>query len=235
VNVVPSWLSCPDVRLSHEKDFYIKSNGLRIHAVLNSKGPVTGKPGAVMVHGFRSDADELGRLGVTLAAFGWTALRLDLRGCGLSEGHPDDINGYVHDTRAAVSHLLGLGTNPSRIFLVGQSLGAAVAITAGAVDPRVSGVVALHPSCIYNLGAYNPPIGHTDVRRPMESVAMISPRPLLIIAGERDSVLPCSGARDLYHAALEPKRMLEIKDGTHAMEDSEAYVLGWLLAGAPHV
>jgi uncharacterized protein len=235
VQVIPSWLSETGPNTLREKDLFLNSGGLRIHAVLNSKGPIASRPAVVLIHGLRSDCDELEHLATAIARFGWTALRLDLRGNGLSEGHYDDINGYVHDTHTGVDYLLSKGIDPNHIFLVGQSFGSAVAITAGAFDKRVSGVVALHPSCTHDLGAYNPPRGHTDVRRPLNSVALISPRPLLIIAGESDMVLPCSKAEELYDAALEPKRMLEIKDGTHAMEDTEAYALGWLLAGAPHV
>jgi pimeloyl-ACP methyl ester carboxylesterase len=232
VQVAPSWLS---VGQSPDKSVFVRADGLRVHAVANARGSIAGKPGAVLIHGFHSDSGELGRLAAALADHGWAALRLDLRGCGISEGHRDDINGSVHDVQAGVDHLLKSGAEPDHVFLVGHSLGGAVAISAGVADPRVAGVVALHPSATYDLGALDPPDDHPDVCRPIDSIASLSPRPVLIIAGEQDRVLPCSSAEDLYRAALEPKRMLEVKDGTHAIEDTEAYALGWLLAGAPHV
>lgn len=234
VGIINSWLSAPEMSVSSERDIYLKSDDLKIHAVINCKGSIAGKPGAILIHGFHSDADELGGLARALALYGWAALRLDLRGNGFSDGHPDDINGFPRDVMRAVDYLHERGAGLTRLFAVGQSLGASVAITSTAADFRISGVVALHPSSKYELGSYDPPIGHADVRKPLTSVALISPRPLLIIAGERDWVLPCSSALELYNAASEPKRMLEVLDGTHAMEDTEAYALGWLLAGAPH-
>lgn len=232
MQVAPSWLS---VGQAAGRSIFVRADGLRIHAVTNARGSIAGKPGAVLIHGFHSDCGELCRLAIALAAHGWAALRLDLRGCGISEGHRDDINGSVHDVQAGIDHLLERGASPRHIFLVGHSLGGAVAIAAGVADPRVAGVVALHPSATYDLGALEPPDDHPDVRRPIDSIARLSPRPVLIIAGEQDPVLPCSSAEELYRAALEPKRMLEVKDGTHAIEDTEAYALGWLLAGAPHI
>ena len=236
MNLVKSWLDTTDAAVSIGKSVTLTSDGFRIQAAVHCRRQVARRPGAVLILGFlRSDGRELQRLASFLACYGWAALRLDLRGNGLSQGHPDDINGYVDDALAGLRFLLDQAADPCRIFLVGQSLGAAVAITAGAADPRVSGVVALHPGCGHDLGAFDPPHGHADVRRPLESVALLSPRPLLIIAGERDPVLPCSMARVLYEAAGDPKRMLEIKDGAHAVEDTDTYALGWLLAGAPRV
>jgi fermentation-respiration switch protein FrsA (DUF1100 family) len=51
--------------------------------------------------------------------------------------------------------------------------------------------------------------------RPIDAVAALSPRPLLIIHGEADTVIPVSHARLLYEAAGEPKRL-------------------WLFPGAEH-
>ena len=211
----------------------LRSDGLDIHAVLNCRGKVTGRPAAVLLHGFHSCCQEFAGLAVHLAEHEFAVLRMDLRGNGLSDGNSDDINGYVGDASAGLEYLVSAGVDKARIYLVGQSLGAAVAITCGVVDSRAAGVVAMHPSSVYDLGAYNAASGHPDVRKPSECVGKLSPRPLLIIAGEKDHVLPCSSAEDLYAAARQPKRMIRVKDGRHELEDAEAYALGWLLAGAP--
>jgi fermentation-respiration switch protein FrsA (DUF1100 family) len=50
---------------------------------------------------------------------------------------------------------------------------------------------------------------------PINSIADISPTPVLIIAGDGDRLIPADNGRKLYAAAREPKRLWIIPDAEH--------------------
>jgi fermentation-respiration switch protein FrsA (DUF1100 family) len=51
--------------------------------------------------------------------------------------------------------------------------------------------------------------------RPIEAVAAISPRPLLLIHGAADSLIPVSHAHELFAAAREPKQCWIVEGAEH--------------------
>lgn len=212
------------------QDLHFTNEGLRLHAYLYCAGGPADKPSVLLLHGYTPDTLELSALGKKLAEFGWAAVVLEARGRGMSEGDCDDVNGYVRDAVTALKYMRILGVDRSRMFVVGQSLGSGVAILCGALDREVAGVVALHAFDEFGPDALGGPMGDPDARRPVDVVKSISPRPLLIIAGDRDTIIPYESAVRLYEAAGDPKRMLTVRGGTHAIEDTETYTLGWLLS-----
>jgi alpha-beta hydrolase superfamily lysophospholipase len=76
---------------------------------------------------------------------GYVAFRFDFRGCGQSEGERGRIICLeeVEDARNALSFLAGRPeVVPTRIALMGESFGAAVAVYAGGVDDRVAAALS---------------------------------------------------------------------------------------------
>ena len=66
----------------------------------------------------------------------------------------------------------------------------------------------------------------TEVR-PIDEIAAISPRPVLLIHGESDSLIPVENSHQLYRAALEPKELYLIPNVGHqnfVRAVGEAYV-----------
>ena len=112
---------------------------------------------------------------------GVTSLQLDYR-------HPGRLDACVLDVVLGVGYLGTRGA--TRIVLVGHSFGGAVVITAGAASEAVVAVAALSSQTYGAAGA----------------VGALSPKPLLLIHGEADEVLPAACSRDLYAHAGEPKR-----------------------------
>jgi pimeloyl-ACP methyl ester carboxylesterase len=104
-----------------------------------------GGPVVVLVHGFAADTNlNYVRPGIldALVDAGARAVAIDLRGHGLS-AKPHDPEAYAdralaRDVAALLDHL-GIAA----AALVGYSMGARVALHLGAVDPRVTRVVAL--------------------------------------------------------------------------------------------
>lgn len=52
---------------------------------------------------------------------------------------------------------------------------------------------------------------------PVASAALISPRPLLVIGGERDSLMPPEDVKLVFDAAREPKQLWMVPEASHTM------------------
>ena len=54
-----------------------------------------------------------------------------------------------------------------------------------------------------------------DLVRPIDDISKISPRPVFIIQGMSDGMVPLDSAQRLYDAAGEPRQLWEEKDVPH--------------------
>lgn len=150
------------------------------------------------------------RLAARLAEAGVAAsLRLHYR-------RPNDLPACVLDTLVGVA-FLAQAREVKRVVLAGHSFGGAVVISAGAVSENVIGVAALS-SQTYG----------TDV------VKDLSPRPLLLLHGAADEILPDACSRDLYRRAREPKQITLYPGCGHGLDACREAVdrdlLAWLEA-----
>jgi hypothetical protein len=126
------------------------SDGLKLAGVLHiprERAARVRRPGVLVLHGFGSNKDGGVPLAVAtlLAAWGYPALRFDMRGCGESEGPRGRVIclEQVEDTKNALSFLATRPeVDPERIALLGNSFGAAVAVYAAGVDPRVAAAIS---------------------------------------------------------------------------------------------
>ena len=196
-------------------------------------------------------------LAVRIASRGLAAFTFNFRGAGLSGGN-FDIAGWSRDLAAVIEHAWNLDSiDDSRVALVGFSAGAAVAIYVAAEDKRVAAVAACAPpadfSSIYAPAkaagslAYFRQIG--IVREPafplsledwlngfrrvnaLHSVAAIAPRPLLLVHGSQDKVVPPQNSQRLFSAAGEPKELVILDGAEHRLRLHEGAVktlLEWL-------
>ncbi len=146
------------------------------------------------------------RLATKLASDGIASLRLHYR-------RPNQLVGCVLDTLLGVSYLGTRGR--TRVALVGHSFGGAVVISAGAVSDDV---VAVAPLSSQTYG--------TDM------VDQVSPRPLLLLHGSDDEILPDACSRDIYRRAGEPKQMKLYPGCRHGLDECRDEVdrdlLAWL-------
>jgi uncharacterized protein len=201
---------------------------------------VHGAPAVVLVHGFKTSREEMIPWARFLHDGGYNVLLLDTRGCGKSGGstvglgatEPRDITVAVDAARAE------FGT--TKVAVLGISLGAGAAILAAADDPDISAVIADSawtdqdfqlarlsfvqvgplrvPLVPYGVGALNALVGADVTKaRPLELIARISPRPILLIHSEDDdnATTPVDGARRLFAAAGEPKQLWVAARGGH--------------------
>jgi alpha-beta hydrolase superfamily lysophospholipase len=133
-----------------EERVTFQSAGLELVGVLHR--PDNLKPGekraaVIALHGFGGNMAGAG--GSNPAQFfcdmGYVTLRFDFRGCGQSPGERGRLICLeeVEDASSALSFLATRPeVEPTRIALMGESFGAAVAVYAGGVDPRVAAVIS---------------------------------------------------------------------------------------------
>ena len=194
----------------------------------------------------------------------FNVLLLDLRGHGQSGGARTSV-GFLErlDILGAVSWL-DEQTGRRPVGVLGISMGAAAAILAAAESARIAAVAADSPfarlrspvgAAICQRGyprAVSPVLAWSvctvaswqlRVRRgldPIDVVHRIAPRPLLIVHGEADALIPVENAYALYARAGEPKELWIVPDVAHARvaevdaaayaERVSAFFERWLLA-----
>ena len=181
----------------------------------------------------------------------------NFRGTGQSGGN-FDILGWTRDLQAVIGYVHGMKkADKARVFLMGFSAGGAVSVYVAAQDPRVSHVVTC--ACPARFRGFDNPDGAGTMLehfrsigmirdrdfspsveqwldgfrqvRPLDRIAKISPRPLLIVHGTADDVVDMSQAWQLYEKAGEPKEILIIEGAGHRLrldEKAMSGALNWL-------
>ena len=157
--------------------------------------------------GFGGPAEGLyADLAEALASRGTSSLRLAYR-------QPAHLDESTLDVLAGVWYLAGTGL--PRVALVGHSFGGGVVISASRYSSHVRAVAALASQ---TMGA--------------EEVVLLAPRPLLLVHGEADDVLPVSNAQLIYEWAFEPKRLVTYPGARHGLrecrDELRALLLEWL-------
>jgi alpha-beta hydrolase superfamily lysophospholipase len=124
------------------------SDGLRLSGILEMPEGARGRvPVFMVLHGFGSNKDS-GTMRTASKLFnslGYAALRFDMRGCGESEGERGRVicMEQVADTRSALAYLASRKEiEASKIAVFGHSFGAAVAIYAAGVEPRIAACIS---------------------------------------------------------------------------------------------
>jgi dipeptidyl aminopeptidase/acylaminoacyl peptidase len=198
-----------------------------------------------------------GLLAEQICRHGFAVLLFSFRGTGYSGGNLD-ILGWTRDLKAAIEHLVALPeVDRSRLCLLGFSGGAAVSIYVASQDRRVSSVVACACPTEFtfftrtdevqslidrfrSIGVIRdsdfPPsaeewLNGFKLVSPINYVAGISPRPLLLVHGSRDETVAVADAYRLYERAGEPKQLVIVDGAGHWLRRSDeamAVVLDWL-------
>lgn len=221
--------------LPWEEVAFPSADGLRLRGWLIPQE--RSRAAVIVLHGHGGNKDS----SLPPAAFlhpSFTVLCYDARGHGESEGDRTSL-GYQErlDVQGAVAFLRGRGYGP--IGALGLSMGAATAIIAAAHQPEIAAVVADCPfatlrsplgAAIRQRGYPLAPVLATLVQcaaalrlgcrpgdlDPVRFVGRIAPRPLLLIHGADDDLIPVHNAYALYAAAGEPKELWIVPGARHA-------------------
>ena len=158
-------------------------------------------------------------LAEALARAGLAVLLMDYRGYGDNAGSPSE-DGLRRDADAAAAFLVGeRGYAPGRLVYFGESLGAAVAVDL-ATHRRPAALVLRSPfTSLADVGREHYPFLPVRLllRDRFASIDRVGDLgvPLLVIAAQRDSIVPTRSSRDLFEAAAEPKRWVEVPGADH--------------------
>lgn len=154
-----------------------------------------------------------------LSRAGFAVLLFDYRGYGGNPGAPTE-QGLRADARAAARYLAARDdVDARRIAYFGESLGAAVAIGL-ATEATPAALVLRSPfTSLVDMRKLHYPLLPFDFllldRYPaIDQIARVT-APVLVIAGERDEVVPPENSRRLFEAANEPKRFVLIPAAHH--------------------
>ncbi len=203
----------------------------------------------VALAGHRSPKADMLGVGSGLWRAGYNVLLFDWRSRGQSDVAQHSLAYYeLRDAEAAVAYALGRVPG-ARLGLIGYSMGASVALLLAAREPRVAAVIADSPfTGIAEVIAHGAsqlrlparlvvPLADTlngwrygyrfGAVRPIEAAPALSPRPLLLIHGDADSLIPVSHAHALFETAGEPKELWVVAGAEHCggyFADRPAYV-----------
>ena len=223
--------------IGYETVSFRSSDGLRLYGW---HAPSRNSAAVILVHGHAGNRCGLLPEAAWLAAQGYGVLFYDSRNSGESEGALSTFGLLeVNDVRGAVDFIAARpGVDPRRIGLLGHSQGGGTVILAGARIPQVSAVAAesAYTSLEDNISSGVeqltglPPFPFAplvvffaqqatgmDITqvRPVDEIASISPRPLLLVHGEQDETILVANAYRLYAAAQEPKELYIVPNAGH--------------------
>jgi uncharacterized protein len=182
----------------------------------------------IFIHGSPGDRRGFLPLAESLHRAGYGALLLDMPGHGESGGEAN----WDERTREAVSAAIAQA-NGARVALFGYSMGSFIAAQVAANDRRVGALVLLAPfteladQLRYQYRSRVPLVSEFAVlaaraagvpvteMRTLDALRAAPARPLLVIAGDRDSAVPVSMPRALHAAAPEPKAIWIVEGAGH--------------------
>jgi fermentation-respiration switch protein FrsA (DUF1100 family) len=197
-------------------------------------------PAVVLCHGVWTGRRECLPLALRFQAAGYNVLCFDFRAHGGSDGRfislghheTNDVIGAVHYLKERPE------VDPTRIGVIGFSMGAAATVQAAARCSDIAAVVA--DSCYatfvdaakysFRLVTRMPHfpmaplavqtakwIMHLDAAqlRPIDVIGRISPRPILLTHGMLDEIVPVRHAYTLFKAAEEPKELWVVSGAHH--------------------
>jgi alpha/beta superfamily hydrolase len=190
------------------RTFFIDGPAGRLEAVLNAGTP-DAKYAALVCHphplyGGTFHNKVVYHAMKALHGFGFSVLRFNFRGTGLSEGSHDHGVGEVDDVRAALDWLDREFHLP--IIFCGFSFGAATGMRAACPDQRVKAVIAL-----------GTPV-EVDDRLYRYSFLSDCSKPKLFISGSRDEFSPKEKLEQVFAAAADPKKVVFVEGAGHFFE-----------------
>jgi len=156
-----------------------------------------------------------------LTADGTGLLAVTYRGYGGSSGRPSET-GLIADAQAAYE-FAGARVPASRIVIFGESLGTAVALALAAERP--CGAVILDAPFTSAAAVAAASFWFVPVRWLMKDPFYSDRRigklkvPLLVLHGERDTIVPIAFSEKLFDLAIEPKRFVRFPEGGHVNLD----------------
>jgi len=208
-------------------DFHVRIDGRFLSCTLRDPP----RPSGICIlylHGWGGDRETLGWLLDHLYDQGHHVFNFTQCGFDGSEGRRE-LTRWLPDAAAVVDHIASTQLEP---WVCGLSTGGSLAIALSAFKPEVRGCVALAPFASFPRLFRDRP----DHRAMLEgtfddldagmatlnaegAVRKIAPRPLLLVHGDSDDVIPTDHSRSLYDKAGEPRRLCVMEGANHVFSN----------------
>ena len=221
-----------DLGVERQDHFFRNADNLLLHGWFIPSVTESAKGTIFYLHGNAQNVSTHLRSIWWLPHHGYNIFMFDYRGYGRSQGEAT-LEGLHQDVSAAMSYVFTkLPINKDNVVIYGQSLGGALAITASPQSehfPKVSGIIIEGAFTSYRrvarealdawwlTWAFQWPLSYmiTDAYRPIDAIASISPKPILIIHGAEDQVINLRHGQELFEAAKQPKEHWVIDNAGH--------------------
>ncbi len=215
-----------ELGIKHENVFFKTSNGLRLHGWW-LEAAVAKKASVIYVHGNAQNISSHVRNVAWLTKYGFDVFLFDYRGYGYSQGKTE-LDGVISDVKNAIEYGINRSEkNKKPVFVIGQSLGASLAIYSVANSSYKSSIKAL-----FSVSAFSDyreitqevldtwwltwllqwPLSFTvdNTYSPVDVVNKISPVPLVVMHSKQDEVIPFHHSAALFSKAEMPKQFREL-------------------------
>lgn len=221
-----------DLGIEREDHFFRNADNLLLHGWFIPSVTKSDKGTVFFLHGNAQNVSTHLRATWWLPHYGYNVFMFDYRGYGRSQGKAT-LEGLHQDVSAAMNYVFTkLPIDKDKVVIYGQSLGGSLAITASPQSkhfPRISGVIVEGAFTSYRrvarealdawwlTWAFQWPLSYaiTDKYRPIDTIASISPKPILIIQGAEDQVINLKHGQELYEAAKQPKQHWVVEKAGH--------------------
>ncbi len=248
--------------LTYERLSFAGNDGERVPVLLMRPTGAERPPCALFLHGLGGDKDQARLVAALLAPHGIAVLAIDARlhGDRAPDEGPDEATlagnffatggplvRTVIDNRRAIDYIAGRDDlDAQRIVVVGASMGAILGSVLSAVDERVDAAALIvgggdwatllatseHPLAVRlrEAGGKGALAARVD---PVNFVGHISPRPVLMVNGTTDAIIPAACAEALHAAAGEPKEIIWYEGGHVGMPPQTLMAIGaWIVEQA---
>ncbi len=203
--------------LDYEEVYFSTGDGIQLNGWF-----VPGRTGSTWLC-FHGNGGNIGHRVAELVLLhnnlGMNLLIFDYRGYGKSSSIPSEQGTYL-DARAALNYLLERpDVDSKRLVYFAHSLGSAVAVELAVAEPP-RGLVLVSPfdsmRAMARIAFPLLPLGWLtkDKYNSLARIGRIR-RPLLILHGEKDELVPVAQGERLFKAANEPKTLQIVPDAGH--------------------
>ncbi len=178
-----------------------------LEGLINAKPDVEPRAIAVLAHplptqGGTMHTKALFHTAKALARIDVPVLRFNFRGVGRSAGSFTDGPGEQDDFRAALAFMVARYPDVKRTWCGGMSFGSWIAITVGATDAHVTALIGI--AC---------PVSTRDY-----AAVVAAGKPIFLVHGERDELIPLKEIRKFYAVLSEPKELVIIDGADHLFD-----------------
>ena len=202
----------------------LTGGGLRAWPTTETFRGLVGEPSgtprgtAIVFHGNAGHAGHRSFYATALTRLGLRVILAEYPGYGSRDGAPGEESLAADAQQTiALAHRL-YGTPP---LLIGESLGAGVAVLAGSRErDMIACLLLITPwDRLEHVAAYHYPWLPVKwlIRDRYDSITYLASfdRPVLVVVAERDSIVPAQFGKALYNALPGPKQLMVVKAAEH--------------------